>query len=359
MNTAKNKSFPGGRTMGMPMGYPSERTNFPAKGKVIAADVGGTTTNLSLFDIKDGSLLVQKEETYSTRNFSSFIELLTTFHEKENCKIDSICLGVAGPVINGRAQGTNFPWAIDSKEIEKEFQIPSVFIINDMEANAYGLTALKEEDFYCLQEGSGISGNAVIISPGTGLGEAGLFWDGSRYFPFPTEGGHCDFSPRNDLDIALWQYLRNELDRISWERVVSGPSIYNIYKFLRQYMDDKEPQWLTDKIRDEDSPAVISSAALQNKDAVCTETLELFLKYLAIEASQLALKTKSMSGVYIGGGILPKILKLVKKDVFIEHFTRVGRLNHLLKEIPIHVVLNDKTALLGAANFAAMTIKKS
>ncbi len=339
----------------MHMAYPSGKTHLPVKGIVIAADVGGTKTNLSLYSIKNGNLTALKEQTYTTTDYGSFMDMATVFRGKRGFQIDSICLGVAGPVIDGKVHGTNFPWEIDSGKISEKLQIASVSIINDMEANAYGLSALSGEDFHLLQEGSDIPGNAAIISPGTGLGEAGLFWDGSRYHPFATEGGHCDFSPRNALDLAFWLYLHDEFDHISWERVVSGQGIYNIYKFLRGYRDKKEPQWLRDKIRKENPPVVITDAALRGKDSICTETLELFTKYLAIEASELVLKTKSVGGVYIGGGIVPKIIELIDTNVFLTHFIHVGRLNSLLEKIPVQAVLNDKTALLGAAHFAAMS----
>ena len=231
-------------------------------------------------------------------------------------------------------------------------------LINDLQANAYGLSALKDSDFKTLTKGENVKGNAAIISPGTGLGEAGMYWDGSHYHPFATEGGHCSFSPSDELDMELWKNLNKEFGHVSWERVVSGQGIYNIYQFLRTYRKAKEPKWLTAQFQTEDPAIAISTAALQNKNAVCAETLHLFVKYLAVESAQLALKTKASGGIFIGGGIVPKIIDFIDKKEFYKNFINVGRLENLLKTIPVRIVLNDKTALMGAAYYAAMGIMK-
>ncbi|HUH45572.1 MAG TPA: glucokinase, partial [Arenibacter sp.] len=242
--------------------------------------------------------------------------------------------------------------------IHRGLHIPSVSLINDMEANAYGLAALPEEDFDTLKYGPNIPGNAALISPGTGLGEAGLFWDGSHYHPFASEGGHCDFSPRNDSDVEIWQYFEQKYGHVSWERLISGPGIFDMYLLLRRVSGVKEPQWLKEKLAKEDPSAVISETALDGKDSICTEAMELFIRFLAIEAAHLALKFKATGGIYIGGGILPKIIKRINREIFYANFVQSGRMNSLLQMVPVKVILNEKTALLGAAYYAAMALEK-
>ena len=328
------------------------------KGVVLAADVGGTKTNLALFQIKDGILISLKEKSYPTKTYKSFVEIVHKFHTGKLPTIDGICLGVAGPVTQGRVHGTNFPWEIDSKTICRELYVQSVSLINDMEANAYGLATLQEKDFDTLKYGPGIPGNAALISPGTGLGEAGLFWDGSHYHPFATEGGHCDFSPRNDSDVEIWQYFQQIYGHVSWERLISGPGIYDMYMLLRRVSREKEPQWLKEKMAKEDPSATITETALEGKDGVCVETLEIFIRFLAIEAAQLALKFKATGGIYIGGGILPKIIKRMNREIFYGNFVQSGRMNSLLQMVPVKVILNERTALLGAAYYGAMALEK-
>ena len=331
-------------------------SSIPHKGVILAGDVGGTKTNLALFQIQAGDLVPLKEKSYQTKKHKSFLEMVSIFHTDEMPRINGICLGVAGPVIRGKVQGTNFPWAIDSEEIGRELHIRSVSLINDMEANAYGLAALQEKDFQTLKYGPKIPGNAALISPGTGLGEAGMFWDGSHYHPFACEGGHCDFSPRNELDIKILQNFRKKYGHVSWERLLSGPGILELYMFLRQISGIKEPQWLSDDMSKGNPSAIITGTAMEGKDSVCVETMDTFVRFLAIEAAQLALKFKATGGIYIGGGILPKIITGINREVFYNNFVQSGRLNALLEMVPVKVILNEKTALLGAAYYGAMVL---
>tara|TARA_R110000764_G_scaffold215747_1_gene302434 strand:+ start:99 stop:1169 length:1071 start_codon:yes stop_codon:yes gene_type:complete len=332
-------------------------TKSHEKGVVLAGDIGGTKTNLALFQIKNGVLTLLKEKSHPTKKYKSFMDIFHAFHKDGIPKVNGICLGVAGPVTQGKVHGTNFPWEIYGEEIGRELHIRSVSLINDMEANAFGLAALHEKDFYILKYGPKIPGNAAIISPGTGLGEAGLFWDGSHYHPFATEGGHCDFSPRNEADMEIWQYFQQKYGHVSWERLISGPGIYDIYQLIRRVSEEKEPQWLEEKMIKEDASATITQVALKNGDPVCVETLELFIRFLAIESAQLALKFKATGGIYIGGGIMPKIIKGINREIFYGNFVQSARMNSLLQMIPVKVILNEKTALLGAAYYAAMVLK--
>lgn len=342
----------------LPMAYPSRKNRLPESGLVLAADIGGTKTDMALFQIQKGKLISIKQQRYPTSDHNSFVKAMRSFHGDELSKIDCACLGVAGVVDGDKVQGVNFAWEIDAKKLEVDLNIKRIVLINDLQANAYGLSTLEDADFEILTEGLKAEGNAAIISPGTGLGEAGMYWDGAHYHPFATEGGHCSFSPTNPLDMELWTYLKTKFDHVSWERLVSGHGIENIYKFLRHSKNEKEPDWLTKQFKNEDPPKVISRAALENKDSICAETLQLFLRFLSIEASQLALKTKATGGIYIGGGIAPKILSLIDKKEFYKNFINIGRMEHLLKTIPVKIVLNDKTALIGAAYYAAMGIIK-
>lgn len=341
----------------IPLAFKNKRISED-KGVVLAGDVGGTKTNLALFELQDGDLVPVKEKSYRTKQYQSFSEMVSVFQTRDMPRINGICLGVAGPVVQGKVDGTNFPWAIDSQAIGRELKINAVLLINDMEANAYGLAALQDKDFETLKPGSKIPGNAALISPGTGLGEAGMFWDGSHYHPFACEGGHCDFSPRDELDIKILQHFQKKFGHVSWERVLSGPGIMDLYVFLRQLSGIPEPQWLGDEMSKGNPSAIITGTAMKGIDSVCSETLDTFIRFLAMEAAQLALKFKATGGIYIGGGILPKIISGIKQEVFYNNFVQSGRLNPVLKTIPVRAILNEKTALLGAACHGAMALQK-
>jgi glucokinase len=342
----------------IPLAFLERKINLETRAIILAGDVGGTKSSMVLCQITNGQLAVLKEGIYPTKDYKSFMALTSSFLSKKLPQIDGVCLGVAGPVNNGKVKGTNFPWEITVDEIRKGLRVKWVSLINDMEANSYGLAALQPKDLVILKTGSEMAGNAAIISSGTGLGEAGLYWDGSRYHPFATEGGHCDFSPRNDLDIELWRFLHQKYGHVSWERVVSGPGICDIHDFLRKFRDQPAPKGFFKDNFKEDCAKAITKAALEGSDSICIETLELFIRFLAAEAAQLALKTKATGGIYIGGGIVPKILKGIDKEVFRKNFVQSGRMNPLLEMVPVTVVLNENTALLGAAFYGAMSIDK-
>ena len=357
MKTTESQSLPIFRKALIPMGFNANKKKGHTKGHVLAGDVGGTKTNLAIFEMKKGQLFLKREKSYKTNDHNSLFEIIKNFQDEEMPIIDSMCLGVAGPVTKGKVHGTNFPWDIDTEELIKEFRLESVFLINDMQANAYGLAMLQEEDFDRLKYGSKIAGNAVIISPGTGLGEAGLYWDGEAYHPFATEGGHCDFSPRNDFDLEIWQYFQQKYGHVSWERILSGQGIRDMYQLIRNVSGEMETDAFKTKMKMEDPAAVITKTALEGSDAVCRETLDLFVRFLAIETAQLALKFKATGGIYIGGGILPKIIKGMNREVFNNNFMQSGRMNSLLQMVPISVILNENTALLGAGYYGAMSQK--
>ncbi|WP_339840843.1 glucokinase [uncultured Maribacter sp.] len=356
MKMTAGLSFPIAHEPLIPLAVGSKKKLGHKDGHVLAGDVGGTKTNLALFEFKNGHLLLVKQNSYKTKDYTSLLEIIKDFEIEEMTKIDSICFGVAGPITKGKVHGTNFPWVIDTEELIKALHLKSIFLINDMQANAYGLAAIDEKDLDPLKYGSKIEGNAVIISPGTGLGEAGMYWDGSAYHPFATEGGHCDFSPRNDFDFEIWKYFQQKYGHVSWERLLSGQGIRDTYQLIRNVSGEKETDDFKAKMAKEDPAAVITKTALEGSDIVCRETLDLFVRFLAIETAQLALKFKATGGIYIGGGIMPKIIKGMNRDVFTDNFMQSGRLNSLLQMVPVNVILNDNTALLGAAYYAAMLI---
>ncbi|MDB6067036.1 MAG: glk [Pedosphaera sp.] len=322
---------------------------------ILAGDIGGTKVNLGLFELRDGRLKLAKNGSFPSRRYVRLQELVKEFlATAEPHTIQRACFGVAGPVRNGQVQVTNLPWKVEAGELAQELNLGSASIINDLEANGYGLAELSPEDLRTLNEGEpGASGNAAIISAGTGLGEAGLFWDGEKHRPFACEGGHADFAPITKLDAELFGYLSDRFGRVSSERLLSGTGLFNIYQFLRDTKRGDEPASLAEEISIGDPAAVISQAALAGESSRCTQALSLFVFYYGAEAGNLALKLMATGGVYIGGGIAPKILARLQQGDFLTAFFSKGRMRPLLEAIPVRVVLNPATALLGAAHYAA------
>jgi glucokinase len=231
-----------------------------------------------------------------------------------------------------------------------------VGLINDLEANAWGIATLSSDDIAVLNPGeSDGAGNLALISAGTGLGQAGLHWDGTRYRPFASEGGHVDFAPRNRLEMDLLEFLLRQFPRVSYERVVSGPGLQNIYRFLRETGRGDEPPWLAARLREQDPNAVVAQAALSGESALCVQALDLFVALYGAAAGNLALTLLATGGVYLGGGIAPKILPKLKDPIFLNAFFTKGRLRPLLETVPVRVILNDQTALFGAARYALET----
>ncbi len=322
---------------------------------ILAGDIGGTHTRLAVLDDKSGRLTSVVEETFPSREYPSLEAVLQRFITTHPFPITCACFGIAGPVQHGRSDATNIPWVVDSTLVARELGLKSVGLINDLEANAWGIASLEAKDFIILNQGvANASGNAAIISAGTGLGEAGLYWDGRQHRPFATEGGHADFAPRNRLEVDLLQYLLKQFPRVSYERVVSGPGLVNIYRFLRDSGRGSEPPWLAEQMAAEDPGAVISQAALSGKSELCAQALDLFVTLYGAEAGNLALKILAAGGVFLGGGIAPKIVLKLQEPVFLNAFTAKGRMQPMLQAMPVRVILNDKTALLGAARFAAL-----
>lgn len=320
---------------------------------ILAGDIGGTKTHLALFEQQGENLQASVEETFVSQDYTSLEEVISLFIKSHPQSIDRACFGVAGPVRAGCAETTNLPWVVDIRNLSKQLNRQNVTLINDLEANAHGLFHLAPTDFWVLNPGEeDATGNAALISAGTGLGEAGLFWDGKQYFPFASEGGHADFAPMDALQSELLTHLQGRFNHVSWEHVLSGPGLQNIYFFLRDRGHGQEPQWLAEKMQTGDPSATITQAALEKSSPLCEQTLQIFVTFYGAEAGNLALKLLATGGLFIGGGIAPKILPALKSGDFMQAFVAKGRLQPVLEKIPVRVVLNNRTALIGAAHYA-------
>jgi glucokinase len=320
---------------------------------ILAGDIGGTNTRLALFNWERGQFRAVNEATFPSREHASLDEIVVKFVSSQRLPVERAAFGIAGPIKNGRCEATNLAWVVDGRQLAGELNIENVVLINDLEANAYGIALLESKDFVVLNQGaSDAQGNAAIISAGTGLGEAGLFWDGQRHRPFACEGGHTDLAPRNELEMDLLRYLLTKFHRVSYERAVSGPGLVNIYDFLRSTGRGQESPRVAEKMRQQNPAGVISKAAIEGTCPLSVRALDLFVSLYGAEAGNLALKIMSTGGVFVGGGIAPKILPKLAGPLFIEAFTDKGRMSPMLKAMSVRIILNDRTALLGAARCA-------
>jgi glucokinase len=321
---------------------------------ILAGDIGGTNARLAFFDVMNGHFRTVAASVFPCREYAGLDQIVSKFVKSTNLHPDAACFGVAGPVLNGRVETSNLPWIIESTRLAEELSLNKTVLINDLEANAWGIAALDPEDVVSLNQVKGNPvGNQAVISAGTGLGEAGMYWDGSKYRVHATEGGHCDFGPRNELEMDLFRYLSGRYGHVSYERVVSGPGLVNIFHFLRDSGRGTEPQWLTDQMVYADPAAAISRAALDGSCALCEQALDVFVSVFAAEAGNLALKALATGGVHLGGGIAPKMLAKLSGPLFMHSFVGKGRMQPLLETMPVKVIINDKAALMGAARCAA------
>ncbi len=327
---------------------------------ILAGDVGGTKVHLALYEFAAGRLKPLRNQKFPAHEYASLDDVVTKFladggeHPTGKGEIAAACFGCPGPVRNGRLKLTNLPWTLDSRDLQKSLGIEHIFLINDLEANGYGIPELAPDQIFTLHEGDATAvGHRGLIAAGTGLGEALLIWDGKRHRPIPSEGGHCDFAARSNREIALLQYLRHTLNgRVSFERVVSGLGIKNVYAYLRDVEKIDEPQWLRDRLATEDPNAVIGTCAENGSSWICFETMKLFAGAYGAETGNIALKVLATGGMYLGGGIAPKIIKTLQNGAFTAAFLDKGRLSALLQSIPVRVILDDTCALLGAAAYA-------
>ena len=320
---------------------------------ILAGDVGGTKVHLALYEFVNGQLSHIRDEKFPAREYAGLEAIVREFLAAD--KPSAACFGVPGPVRDGRLRLTNLPWTLDSRELQVSLGISHVFLINDLEANGYGIAELKGDQIYTLSEGDPSQiGNRALIAAGTGLGEGLLTWNGRQHTPYPSEGGHADFAPRNEDEIDLLRFLKQKYNgRISWERVVSGMGMTNIFEFLRDVRGLEVPSWLAGEIAETpDLNAVITENALAAKSEICEKTLDMYVSAYGAEAGNLALKILSVGGLYLGGGIAPRILEKLKDGTFMKAFTDKGRMSQLLINTPVRVILEPYAAVLGAASYA-------
>ena len=322
---------------------------------ILAGDIGGTKTNLALYKVEDKTLIIQSQYAFASRDFGSLRDVIIAFETQTSMsKIDAACFGIAGPVIDGRCRTTNLPWDISTSDLQAHLNIDKVRLLNDLEATAYGMLFLREDEFVDLNPtGRSVDGNRAIIAAGTGLGEAMLFYDGTDYHPIGSEGGHSDFAPITRQQDELLKWMRDRYPgHVSYERILSGPGIYTLYEFLYESGFAAQPASMMQLTEGEDRSAMVSECAIKEQDPLCMETLRLFTEIYGAEAGNLALKSMSLGGVYIGGGIAPKILPFMTNGHFMNGFASKGRFEEMLRGIQVKISLNPETALLGAARFA-------
>jgi glucokinase len=348
---------------------------------ILAGDIGGTKTHLALFDWTIERVDPVRLETFHSADYRSLDEMLAEFlvppqpptpiddlkkakdegeelptesKVNETVTISAACFGVAGPVIQNLSHTTNLPWVVDGAALAKRFEIPHVRLLNDLEATAHGIMFLRTDELVTLNAGTPPQQKQAIalIASGTGLGESILFWDGTRYRPMPSEGGHADFAPNSDNEIELLRHVRSQYLHVSYERVLSGPGLHAIYEYVRDTKKN-EPTWLAEKIKAGDPAAEIAEAGLKGQAEIAKQALDLFVSIYGAEAGNLALKAMAINGVYLGGGIAPKLLAKLKDGTFMKAFTNKGRYKRLMGNIPVHVVMNQHTGLIGAASTAA------
>src|SRR6516162_10229666 len=322
---------------------------------LLAGDVGGTKTVLGIFAEEHRHLVLVREARFATLQFSSLESICAEFlAAASDCEIAAACFGVPGPVIGGTATPSNIRWGISDKSISSALGGVPVTLINDLGATAQGVIHLTESDSVVINPGASLLyGNIAVIAAGTGLGEAALLAvKGGRYQLISSEGGHSSFAPVGDEQIELLRFLEREFGHVSWERVLSGPGQVNIYRFLRSRSATPQPQWLSAALAAGDAAAVISEAGLSGRDSVCTHAVEMFCAMYGAEAGNLALKVLALGGVFLCGGIAPKILRVLQDGEFARGFTGKGRLAAMLKQIEVRVITSPDVALLGAAHSA-------
>jgi glucokinase len=321
---------------------------------ILAGDIGATKTIIAVFESEGDKLRPIAQERFSSKAYPGLEPVIEEFLAREPARASRACFGVAGPLVEGRIETPNLPWVIEERALCSLLGIDRVFLINDLEASAYGLFTLQPDQIHVLHAGIETpAANIGLIAAGTGLGESVLFWNGKHHRPSASEGGHADFAPRTELEIELLRYWARRFGHVSYERVLSGPGLVNIYEFLKEKSGLAEPRWLAERIAAEDPGAVISEAALAGEPEICVRALDVFVSVYGAEAGNLALRAKALGGIYVGGGIAPKILKKLEDGTFMRSFLDKGRYSEFISAIPVKVVLNEAAALQGAAYYGA------
>ena len=323
---------------------------------VLVGDIGGTKTVLAIASTGTDGVRLREERRYTSRAFPSLENLVAEYFAETGVRCKTAAFAVAGPVHGERSEITNLPWDLDARHLEQTLGLGTTRLLNDLEAVAWGIAALDSGDLEVLHPGSpSAAGNACVVAAGTGLGEAGMHWDGARHRPFATEGGHTDFAPRDDRELALLRTLEKQYGHVSWERLVSGMGIVNIFRFLLDWHGATTSEPLQEAMRKGDEAAAIAGAAADGSCSICAETMQLFADLYGREAGNMALKQMATGGVYLGGGIAPKNLDLLRRGPFLDAFFDKGRMSALMRRIPVRVILEQRAPLFGAALFATAT----
>ena len=320
--------------------------------RVLVGDVGGTKTGLAVAETMGDKVQLDHERRYRSQDFADLEALLRRYVDDTGVHCEVASLAIAGPVKDGHSRTTNLPWEVDAAGIQRALGLSSARLLNDLEAIAWGLGALGADDVAVIHPGAPDSvGNACVVAAGTGLGEAGLYWDGRRHLPFATEGGHTDFAPTDEREFGLYRFLQRSFGHVSWERVASGTGIGNLHAFLLEWHGAACPDWLSEEMSTGDPSAAIAKAAADAKCPICTEVMALFARLYGREAGNMALKHLALGGVYLGGGVAPKNLDLLRKGEFLAGFLDKGRMRPLVELMPVKVILEQRTPLFGAARY--------
>ena len=320
---------------------------------VLAGDIGGTKTNLGLFFNDGGRPNLTKVETFSSPDSSDLEHIILEFLNRHSALVNCACFGVAGPVIDGESKTTNLPWNVSQDRIKKHFSFQHVRIINDLTATAMAVPLLNDDEFFPLNPATRTKGRLIgLVAPGTGLGTAMLIFHMGQYIPISSEGGHIDFAPNSESEAELWQYLHRRYGHVSVERIVSGSGLVNIYEWLKKSGRIDKSERFNQPLKENDPAMAIANAALSNEDPGCVEALNLFVSIFGAVAGNFALFGLTTGGIFLGGGISPKILPTLKEGIFMKAFVNKGRFKEFLETIPVSVILNDKAALIGAAHCA-------
>lgn len=320
---------------------------------LLAGDIGGTKTNLALFRRGRDRPEQVNFESFPSSEYSALEDILEAFVKKIKVDVNSACFGIAGPVTNGRAVTTNLPWVVDEDAIIHRFKWEKVKVINDLTATALAIPSLRDTELEVLNEAVPLENEPIgLLAPGTGLGVSLVIQPQGEFIPIASEGGHADFAPQNRRQFRLMEYFAGKYGHVSLERIVSGPGILAIYNWLRSESPEKESQWMKEALEDEESPELVTRAAIEKEDPLCLDVLDLFASIFGACAGNLALTGFTRGGVYLGGGVTPKILPILKRGSFLEGYVSKGRFREALMKIPVYVILNDQAALLGAARVA-------
>ncbi len=356
MENMNARGLTSGATAGASLASTGRNAHNPCMARILVADVGGTKTDLALFESNAGPRAPRFERRLPSEGAGSFEALARAFLDESGCEAEAACLAVAGPVVGGRVKTTNLPWVIEADALQRALGLSHVELLNDLEAVAYAVPVLARDDLHTLNAGTPEpTGACAVIAPGTGLGEAYLTWDGKGYRAHASEGGHTDFGPTDERQIALLRFMLKKHERVSYERLCSGSGLPNLYAFLKAEGVAPEPDWLRAALAEADDLTPVIVAAAQDEDRpsdLCRQTLELFVSILGAEAGNLALKVLATGGVFLGGGMPPKLLPWLERGAFLDAFSNKGRFRELASGMPVHVILEPKAALWGAAAHA-------